>query len=346
VRWRAGQPLAVNQPLVSICIPTFNRPELLARAVHSCLGQTYRNFEIVITDNSDGDASRDFIARLNEPRVRYHKNDENIGGYKNLLKVMSLARGTYLSLLMDDDLLKPRALELMVEAFEQHPTAGVVMAPMAMIDEEDRRIFPYFYIFRKMHYRYRFQVGDGLVERRKVLKTFLVDDYPCCVPSGVMYRAAALQKVGTLDPKCGFAVDLDLSMRIAVHYDFYYIDQVLSSWRFMPANETAISHQKGFNIASFYYITRKILADENAMNLFPRSEWPRLKRQSIYFCSCRALLNLLAGIHARSWSIIADVFRVIWREDPYLANKLKLPWFIVRQIFISFIPPGKPLPKE
>jgi hypothetical protein len=161
-----------------------------------------------------------------------------------------------------------------------------------------------------------------------------------------MYRAEALKKVGPLDLKCGFAVDLDLCMRIAVHYDFYYIDQVLSAWRFMPANETATSHQKGFNIALFYYITRKILADENAMNLFPQSQWPRLARESIYFCSCRALLNLLAGMRAHSWSIIADMCRVIRREDPYLINRVRLPWFILRQIFISFIPPAKPLPKE
>lgn len=336
----------MNQPLVSICIPTFNRPELLARAVRSCLAQTFQNFEIVITDNSDGNVSQELIARFNEPRVRYYKNDENIGGYKNLLKVLSLARGTYVSLLADDDQIKPRSLELMVEAFERHHTVGVVMAPMAIIDPEDRRIFPYFYVFRKMHYRYRFQVGNGLVGRREVLKNFLVHDYPCCVPSGIMYRAEALKKVGPLDVKCGFAVDLDLAMRIAVHYDFYYIDEVLSAWCFWKESETAASHQTGFTIASFYYITRKILADETAMSLFPPAERPRLIRDSIYFCSCRALLNVLAGIRARRWSIIADVFRVIWREDPYLINKLRLPLFILRQILISFIPPAKPLPKE
>ena len=146
---RDRQSPAMNPPLVSICTPTFNRPELLARAVQSCLAQTHRNFEIVITDNSDGEASREIITRLNDPRIRYYKNDENIGGVKNLLKVLSLARGKYISLLMDDDLLKPRALELMVEAFEKNPTVGIVMAPMALVDEDDRRIFPYFYFVRK-----------------------------------------------------------------------------------------------------------------------------------------------------------------------------------------------------
>ena len=117
-----------------------------------------------------------------------------------------------------------------------------------------------------------------------------------------MYRTEALNKVGGLDLKSGFAVDLDLAMRIAVHYDFYYIDQVLSSWRLMPSNETASSHVKGFNLMSFYYITRKILADPEAMKLFPEAERPKLIRDSIYFCSCRALLNLMAGLRGRSWA--------------------------------------------
>ncbi len=336
----------MNQPLVSICIPTFNRPDFLSRAVRSCLAQTYKTFEIIITDNSDGNASGDMIAKLNDPRIAYHKNEENIGGVRNLLKVMSLAKGTYITLLMDDDLLKPDALELMVKAFEKHPTVGIVMAPMALIDRDDRRIFPYFYIFRKMHYRYRFKVGDGLVKKEDVLRHFLIHDYPCCVPSGIMYRGEAIKKVGSFDLNSGFAIDLDLCMRIAVYYDFYYIDKVLSSFRVWNENETSTSHQQGFKVDRFYYITRKILNDPNAMNLFPESEREWLKRESIYFCSCRTLLNVQAGLRAHRWKTISDVFRLIWREDPYFINKVRLPSFVAQQIAISFSPPAKPLPPE
>jgi len=51
------------------------------------------------------------------------------------------------------------------------------MAPMELIDGEGRRIHPRFYIFRRMDYRYRYQVGDGLVGRRTILRDFLVRDY-------------------------------------------------------------------------------------------------------------------------------------------------------------------------
>ena len=57
------------------------------------------------------------------------------------------------------------------------------------------------------------------------------------------------------------------------------------------------------------------------------------------------LLNCLAGLRARRWKIIAGTLGLIRREDPFLWNKLRLPWFLFCQVLISFVPPPKPLPK-
>ena len=305
----------MSSPLVSICIPTYNRPNLLQRAVCSCLAQTYPNFEIVVTDNSTDFASREVLAKLSDPRIRYYSNSGNIGATASVNRGLSLATGKYISTLMDDDLLKPQCLELMVEAFENHPTVGVVMAPMHLIGADDERIFPKFYIFRTMRYRYRYQVGDGFVDRRRVLKDFLTRDYPCCVPSGIMYRAEGLRRIGPADPSADFAGDLDFAMRLAVYYDFYYIDQVLTSWRYVPSSHTATLHQNGLNIGAFYYVTRKCLAQDETKKLFA-DEWETLVRDSIFFCSCRALLNGLAGLRAKSPRLILKTIKTILKEDP------------------------------
>jgi len=336
----------VNSPLVSICIPTYNRPELLARAIRSCQAQTYPHFEIIITDNSPDDRSEKAAAAFNDPRIRYYRNEKNLGGLGNIDKGLGLFRGKYVKLLMDDDLLKPRALELMVEIMERLPNVGVVMAPMDFIDEEDRRIYPYFYVCRKMSYRYRFQAGDGLVERRRLLTEFLTHDYPCCVPSALLYRAECFEKLGHLDFNSDFACDLELCMRFAAHYDFYYIDRVLSSWRYMPASHTATLHVKGPNLMAFYYISRKTLDNPAAMSLFDPGEREKLRRDTLYFCSCRSILNVLAAVRGRSPRLALETLKTIAREDPHVLNWLKLPWFVVREVAASFIPPKKPLPRE
>lgn len=336
----------MSTPLVSICIPTYKRPELLERAIRSCLEQTYPHFEILITDNSPDDASGQMVARLNDARIRYHKNETNLGPFGNVNRVATLASGAYVKFLMDDDLLKPCCLELMVAALEQHSSAGLAMAPMDLIDENDHRIFPRFYIFRRMAYRYRYQVGDGLIARKKILHDFLVKDYPCCVPSGVMWRRECFERLGYFDPQADFAVDLDFCMRVAPHWDFYYIDQILSSWRLLNVCHTATLHQTGMNIGAFYYITRKSLAEETGMRLFSAAERKKLQRDALFFCSCRSLLNGLAGLRARNPRLIKDTIRTIFREDPYWANKFRLPWFVVREVWSSLFPKELPPPPD
>jgi len=335
----------VNTPLVSILIPTYNRPEYLRRAVESCLAQTYPHFEIVITDNSTNDSSAKLMATYTDPRIRYCSNGGNIGAVNSSNRAVDLSQGKYVKFLMDDDLLKPRCLELMVDALEKNPTAALAMAPMDLIDEDDQRIYPTFYVFRKMEYRYRYQVGDGFVDRKTLLREYLTHDYPCCVPSGMMFRGDALRNAGPFDPKADFAGDLDMCMRIAPTNDAYYIDEVLSSWRFTTACHTASIHQTGLHIDAFYYITRKCLDNPATREMF-KGEWNQIVKQSLYFCSCRCLLNALAGIRARSPKILWRTLRTVTREDPYLTNWLRIPFFALREIFVSLIPPKPPPARE
>ena len=339
----------MNTPLVSFCTPTYNRPEFLRRTVESCLAQTYQHFEIIITDNSTNDESAQMVARIQDPRIRYYSNSGNIGRFESYKKAVSMAQGKYLQILADDDLIKPKFLELMVNVFERYPTVGVVMAPMALIDENDRRIFPKFYLIHTMKYRYRYQVGDGLIERKRVLRDFLTGqagDYPCCVPTGTLYRAEAFQPALPFDAKADFAGDLDLCMKIAPHWDFYYIDQVLSSWRYTPTNHTATLHKEGLPIEAFYYITRRCLGNKAVQEMF-RDEWGKLMKDSLLFCSWRgAVLNGLAAVRARSPKLLLGTIRTILHEDAYRTNLLRLPIWAMRQIVISLFPPKSPPARE
>ncbi len=359
MRLLAGGPVPprMNTALVSICVPTYNRPEYLRRAVESCLAQTYPHLEVIITDNSTNEESARMAGKWSDARVRYFSNEGNRGPFFSTNRGVSLSQGKYIKFLMDDDLLKPRCLEWMVKAMEENPTAGIVMAPMELIDGEDRRIFPRFYVFRKMHYRYRYQVGDGLIDRRRILKDFLTRDYPCTVPSGLMFRAEALRRAGPFDKEAHFAGDLQMCMRIAPEWDFYYIDEVLSSWRLMPAKpkskhdpearegvNTATMHQRGLEISRFYFVTRQCLDNPRVRELF-RDEWRKTVRDSLFFCSCRALLNGLAGLRARDPALIFGTVRTILREDPDPVNWLRLPLFVIHQIWISLFPRELPPPR-
>jgi glycosyltransferase involved in cell wall biosynthesis len=339
----------MSTPLVSICTPTYNRPELLRRTIQSCLAQSYAHFELIITDNSDNDESAQMVANIKDPRLRYYSNNGNIGSLDSHNRAVSLAQGKYLKILADDDLIKPKSLELMVDAFEKNPSVGIVMAPMDLIDENDTRIFPKFYLIHTMRYRYRYQLGDAVIERKRVLRDFLTGqagDYPCCVPSGMIYRHEVLQPALPIVKEANFAGDLDLCMQIAPNWDFYYIDQVLSSWRYTPTNHTARLHKEGLPIEAFYFVTRRCLGNKTVQAIF-RDEWEKLERDSMLFCSWRgAVLNGLAALRARNLKLLLSTFKTIWKEDPYRTNLLRLPIWAIRQLVNSFFPPKLPPARE
>ena len=219
------------------------------------------------------------------------------------------------------------------------------MAPLELIDENDRRIFPRFYVFRRMHYRYRYQVGDGLIDRRRIMKDFLTRDYPCVVPTGIMFRREALFAAGPFCPQADFAADLEMCMRLGATWDFYYVDEVLASERHHYRRHTATLHQTGLKVIIFYYVTRKSLDNKIVQELF-HDNWEKMVRDSLFFCSCRALLNGLAGLRTRSPSLILNTIKTIMREDRDPINWLRLPLFVIEQTWISIFPAKLPPPRE
>jgi glycosyltransferase involved in cell wall biosynthesis len=94
-----------EQPLVTICIPTYNRPNLLKELLDSVLAQSYRAFEVIITDNSDNDETELLVrTKYSDNRVLYYKNDTNLGMSGNTLKVLGFVKGKYFTFTPDDDI--------------------------------------------------------------------------------------------------------------------------------------------------------------------------------------------------------------------------------------------------
>ena len=109
------------KPLVSILIPTFNRPEHLLRAVRSAQLQSYPNIEIIVTDNSPLAATNQELHQIIDKRINYFKNNINLGAVSNWRKGLELATGKYCVILSDDDFfLNPFYIEEAVSIAEEN----------------------------------------------------------------------------------------------------------------------------------------------------------------------------------------------------------------------------------
>lgn len=98
-------------PLVSIIIPTYNRPRLLTEAIGSALGQTYRHIEVVVSENAGPEVSEAVCRSFGDERVRYRRNARNLGIAGNIREASKCARGVLVAHLHDDDILEPEFVE-------------------------------------------------------------------------------------------------------------------------------------------------------------------------------------------------------------------------------------------
>ncbi len=112
--------LETDGPLVTIGLPVYNGENFIAEALDSILSQTYRNFELVITDNASTDRTQAICERYaaRDPRIRYHRFDQNAGAAKNYNRAFELSQGKYFKWAAHDDLLYPEFLKTAVEVFE------------------------------------------------------------------------------------------------------------------------------------------------------------------------------------------------------------------------------------
>lgn len=93
-------------PLVTVGIPTYNRPESLARTLDRVARQTYRHLEIIVSDNaSDGTATQDVVNAFckSDHRIQYHRQSSNLGANANFDFVLKKASGNYFMWAADDD---------------------------------------------------------------------------------------------------------------------------------------------------------------------------------------------------------------------------------------------------
>lgn len=132
----------MENPLVSVLMTVYNREKFIAQAIECVLSQTYKNWELIITDDQSKDNSvsvaQSYAAK--DSRIHIYINEHNLGDYPNRNMAASHAKGRYLKYLDADDLLYPWALECLVSMMESHPDAkwGLCSLP-----PDRQRIYPY-----------------------------------------------------------------------------------------------------------------------------------------------------------------------------------------------------------
>lgn len=131
-----------NNPLVSVIIPCYNAEKYVESAVRSIMNQTYKNLEIIVTDDCSTDKTFEILQRLakEDSRIKLYKNETNLKIVKTLNNQISQANGKYIARMDADDISLPKRIEKQVEFLENHTDYGFCGTNAYHIDENGKTI--------------------------------------------------------------------------------------------------------------------------------------------------------------------------------------------------------------
>lgn len=232
-----------QKDLVSICVPTYNRSNLIGELLDSVLAQTYINFEIIITDNSDNLKTKELIeSKYQDKRIKYFKNEKNLGMGGNTLRAFSYVNGEFLTFTPDDDIwIDKDKLKKQVKFLEEHQNINIVYSNAKSIDYNGNELseFSSLYENEQNHNsilldatellpgnqtNYFLNILTPVLRTEKLIEVFKEswrfesEEYMCYY-------------IASVDKKIGFIYDKTVALREAEHYRTAVEDGKIVDWK-------------------------------------------------------------------------------------------------------------------
>ena len=224
-------------PTVSVCIPTYDGERFVEQTVRSALAQTYDDLEVTVVDDGSTDSTLAVLAAIDDPRLRVLADGAHVGPVENFNRALATARGRYVKLLCQDDVLSPECIAHQVAAFEREPGRVVVVSGRRDIVDEQGRV-----LWRGRGWRGADGVIDGAAALRACVRAGrnLIGE-----PSAVLCDRNVVEALQGFDRGARYLVDLDLWFRMLDVGALAYLPETVATFRVSTTSwSAALSRQQ------------------------------------------------------------------------------------------------------
>jgi glycosyltransferase involved in cell wall biosynthesis len=212
-------------------MPVYNGERFVRPALESILVQDYENFELIISDNASSDTTGNICQRYADldARIRYVRNETNLGASPNHKRVFEMARGDYFKWAAHDDECLPNLLSRCMSVFREAPQSVVLVYPQSLIIDEEGRVI--------REYCVSIEAKDSRPHRRlaRVLRNVMLG-----TPAYGVMRANALKQTRLID--AFLSSDYVLFAELAMLGEIWELPELLLRKRFHPAR-SMVAHQ-------------------------------------------------------------------------------------------------------
>ena len=229
----------MDEPVISVVVPTFRRPETLPQAVASALQQEGVSVEVVVIDDDPQGSAEPVVQRLRDLRVRYLRMRETSGARPGRVRNAALesTRAPLLHFLDDDDRVAPGAYAALAAALEEHPRAALACGAVEAFGDDARAVEYERGYFARAARRLRFTERSRL--RPLLLAALLYAEAPLITSAALFRRAPLLELQGFSDELPVFE-DLDLFVRAVRRFETCFVDRTVLLHR---VDARSLAHQ-------------------------------------------------------------------------------------------------------
>jgi len=268
-------------PLVSVLIPTFNRPRYLSEALASALDQSYRNLQVIIINDGGEDVSG-VVNSLSDPRIIFINRKENRGKAFSLNEALDRAGGKYIAYLDDDDLYYPNHIETLVDALENRTDCQVAYSDLykahCKVMPDGSR-----------------QVLSKVVNVSRDFDRFFMLYFNHALHVSLMHHRSLIEKTGFYNEELNVLIDWDMTRRFAFFSDFHHVYEITGEFYSSVGESDRISVQRRKNKDEY---SRNIMMIRTTR---PPKPWPKIEDLSIIFVAPDRLDQVAAKTLGSIW---------------------------------------------
>lgn len=209
---------------MSVCIPTYNGETYVRATINCVLGQTWQDFEVIVSDDGSSDHTLDVVASIDDPRVFVVREQDNVGPAANWNRALAYAGGRYIKLLCQDDLLYAKCLERQVGVLEADESGEIafVASQRDIIDGNGSIV---------LRGRGLAGMSGRLSGEQAVKRVVRSGTNPFGEPSAVLFRSGLVGRVGGFDADRRYVIDLDYWCRLLAVGDVYALGERMGAFR-------------------------------------------------------------------------------------------------------------------
>ncbi|MBR1380666.1 MAG: glycosyltransferase [Alphaproteobacteria bacterium] len=258
------------QPLITVYIPYYNDAKFLRKSIDSVLGQSYKNFELILLNHATTDNCREIAHSYNDNRIKHIDMPRNEGGGGGMLfaTMLNNASGKYIKPLCADDMMRPNCLETMVDFMESHPDIDFAFGDVEYIDENGRDLHDSWFKSRP-----GFDIKDDAADLiRKYSDGGSMLPYIGNISKRNIFTSIQIEKT--------FVMMFDMSLWLQLlckGYNIGYINEKVCNYRIHSGQMSSIDkeaisgYMSWFEWASYFQYTMGINSIDLAKKVFPNS---------------------------------------------------------------------------